>query len=158
MSYRYTPWVALMNERPNELRHLILSAVREQAGHAGNAAEYLGVTQRMFYTYVKRLGIAEDVRRIRDEFRFAPSPRYVDTSVIGTTVRNNPEQAKTIILWTYEDAGRDIAETAKKLSVSSKRLVGYLRALGILPEVVDLKDRRAAARRRRPEPTLDALR
>jgi DNA-binding NtrC family response regulator len=150
MSWRFTEFPYLLKKRPEELRELIIQAARENQGHISNTSEYLGMAKRQLYNYINAIpGLLEQLREIRDEFSKSRRnvPRYLDTSFLGTTVRNDPEQAKRIILWTYADSDEDMAETARKLGISAKRLHGYLRALDILPEVRDLAGRRARARR-----------
>lgn len=72
--FRHTEWSYLIRFRASEARTKILDAYRETSGNAVHAAEVMGISHRSLLTYVRRLDLREDIRRIRDLARQRPPP------------------------------------------------------------------------------------
>ena len=65
VSYRVTPWPALVRDAPVEARQRIETALTVSEGRADLAATALGLTTRQLLRHRRALGVAQTVRRGR---------------------------------------------------------------------------------------------
>lgn len=140
MSYRLTELPYMYGYHRDELRSTFLKVLRENEGNVRASAAAFDVAERIFYGYLYKLDLMDEVQHIRDEFREArrlrrgARSRRLDTTGFRDVVRNRPDEARRIMSWCYTDAGKDVSAAAQALGITSNSFKEYAEELDILPE------------------------
>jgi hypothetical protein len=69
LSYRYTPYNRLLNEKPEVLRDLLLGTYMELNGNLEKVWEHLNLSSFSYYRYIRTLGLKETLASLRSHLR-----------------------------------------------------------------------------------------